>query len=1220
MTARWSYVWALLFLFLYLQGSLASPLQVLRREDATVTVAPQTTTANEGKDVETSSEKTDGTKATQTPTAAMSTTIMATSTTAFPSAINGNSPDHNNSSLATPSPIPAGHLPLNPRLTPGWGVAGALLLISGAAYTLIGIKNAWFHTFFSSAFLSGLSVTVLIVYVMTPPVPAAIEGAYVVAAVVTGLILGGAAIVFREITEGLGCLLGGFCVSMWLLTLKPGGLLPSTAPKVIFIAAFTVGSYGFYFSRYTRPYAQMGLMSFAGATVTVIGIDCFSRAGLKEFWAYIWNLNKELFPYATDTYPLTKGIRVEIALNAVFTIIGVISQVKLWRVIQERRAKKSEEQAEERRKRDEEEANLGQQIEAQNANERQQWERVYGDQPPRSLAGSEDSGVGDVDDEKTKKIRISQNVVRQVPSNEDVIEMVELPSPDLTSSPDPDSAKKFANGTIMTNQNDGGRVTIRVAKDDEPAGHNDVTSISDQTEKVWIVNGNGEARPSSIISCHIPQMSPKSLGPEVTPLPFKIPNEVHGNESRSSIATYADEDDGDYVLSQKPSRLSLTNRLSVNSGNILHSLSQRSVHSGTSKRKTGELGALQSPGAVGSTEELVENPKRYSDVLSIVATIDDLSQDGDAYDYSTKENANRNSIPTFTVDSGGSITEPNIAGKEGDSEMKLKPPNSRWRLNARPTSSAETVGTDILNLSIVNSSLGDVSKRSSLNPSTKKTETESTNGNSNPTDITAIEATSESSMPPKSPDLSTTPTSLTKDMLPPALTRVALSYRTNEWAKHLSTAEPPQLERLQLDGSPDHQDEEKLEAEAAAPVHIEELQQTADNVTRPVAMTQSSSSASNIPQVPSPVDRSSSRISSYSSPNVHIPATLAILTSAAGAEPAGAQGIPVKSTTQNILQAGHSFKNKWQRKSSEVYNQPIQEEDGNELLSVGQPASSDGEGNSTPGSIPPSPTEPTPAPIPGVVSYSSPQTLLGKREMFLRNRSQSQLFAAPAIQENPEHTTRPASQLTSPYSYTTPPPPPLMTQDIDDIPLSQRKELMRQNSMLSVNSVNSIGGRPKRSSSSNMAQALATNSASHGQLITAESSNFDSHQPRRHTQIPSQAARDARLSQFRQSVAAELRAPPPVVQKSGRETPLLLSASSTPLAGSSTNKAEVSRAIDQQRSVLMSQREQEAQRREMERWEKERNDRAFEEMMRNGGLIDAHREALRRMQGGVKHE
>jgi hypothetical protein len=28
--------------------------------------------------------------------------------------------------------------------------------------------------------------------------------------------------------------------------------------------------------------------SISGATALVLGIDCYSRAGLKEFWLYIW--------------------------------------------------------------------------------------------------------------------------------------------------------------------------------------------------------------------------------------------------------------------------------------------------------------------------------------------------------------------------------------------------------------------------------------------------------------------------------------------------------------------------------------------------------------------------------------------------------------------------------------------------------------------------------------------------------------------------------------------------------------------------------------------------------------------------------------------------------------------------------------------------------------------------------------------------------------------
>lgn len=59
---------------------------------------------------------------------------------------------------------------------------------------------------------------VLIVYVMNPPVKDAIQGAYVLAATVTGLFFGAVAVIFPEVTEKLGCLLGGFCLSMWCKT------------------------------------------------------------------------------------------------------------------------------------------------------------------------------------------------------------------------------------------------------------------------------------------------------------------------------------------------------------------------------------------------------------------------------------------------------------------------------------------------------------------------------------------------------------------------------------------------------------------------------------------------------------------------------------------------------------------------------------------------------------------------------------------------------------------------------------------------------------------------------------------------------------------------------------------------------------------------------------------------------------------------------------------
>lgn len=180
-------------------------------------------------------------------------------------------------------------LPIRPKITPALSVAGALLILTGTFYTLVGIKTKWLHIFLSTAYLFSLAVTVLIIYVMHPPISNAIQGAYFAAACVTGLVFGAVAVVFSDVTEGLGCFLGGFCLAMWFLVLKSGGIITSTAGKAIFIACFTVGTFGLYISHHTRPYGLIGSTSFAGATVVVLGIDCFSRAGLKEFWLYVWS-------------------------------------------------------------------------------------------------------------------------------------------------------------------------------------------------------------------------------------------------------------------------------------------------------------------------------------------------------------------------------------------------------------------------------------------------------------------------------------------------------------------------------------------------------------------------------------------------------------------------------------------------------------------------------------------------------------------------------------------------------------------------------------------------------------------------------------------------------------------------------------------------------------------------------------------------------------------
>lgn len=139
-----------------------------------------------------------------------------------------------------------------------------------------------------------ISVQVLIFYVMSVPdgnTSDGVQGAYLIAIVLPGIILGG---VLQQYVQWLakrsGCIVGGFCVAMWIEVLCPGGLITSSSMLALFIALMCLAALGPSFFRKTKEPTYMVLSAFSGTTALVLGIDCYSRAGLKEFWVYTWRM------------------------------------------------------------------------------------------------------------------------------------------------------------------------------------------------------------------------------------------------------------------------------------------------------------------------------------------------------------------------------------------------------------------------------------------------------------------------------------------------------------------------------------------------------------------------------------------------------------------------------------------------------------------------------------------------------------------------------------------------------------------------------------------------------------------------------------------------------------------------------------------------------------------------------------------------------------------
>ncbi|KAF7879624.1 hypothetical protein EAF04_000819 [Stromatinia cepivora] len=1072
-------------------------------------------------------------------TTSTSSTAMLTST-ASSSSISGSATTIPVTDSAFNSTITPGQLPLQPEITPAFAIAGVILVATGALYTFIGIKNKWLHISLSTAYLVSVAITVLILYVMNLPVSNAVQGAYVVAVVLPGLIIGGCSLIFTEMTEGLGCLLGGFCFSMWLLVMKAGGLITSTSGKSILIAVISIAAYSLSFSHHTRTYGLIACISFAGSTAVVLGIDCFSRAGLKEFWAYIWNLNQNLFPLGATTYPVTRGIRVEIAAIFIIFLAGLVSQSKVHKMIQARRAQRMEERQENARVLEEEEMNLGKRIEDQNIAEKERWEKTYGDKI-EIKSGDEstrDSGVSDMESSKRGPASIITSVVEL---DGKAIEMSDMSSP----------TRSNGTGLVMPNRNGhDGAVTVRVARDVEPESGNSVPSrqlsqasytsqtiTSSASDEVSVVGMDEKSRLASRNSQKLPNGASTpgiTVAPEVVPLPFKIPeDEVEDN--RSSIATSPDED---LAVDNKNLR-----RVSSRGSASLKRLSTRSKRE--SQRYLKEQGI--------STEDLVTTYANEDDrASSVAATVDDLSEDEDRETRSVRSSfvdqdttmpdaeipanesqQNEQSLvsPTETIiespgsPSGQTISLPQTKPTSEDEGNKLASEKPGIILNSelRPESGI-TVATDIL---ILNTPGGETFSEDAMPQQHPLTASGDLAANAIDCEdgegLEANEDATESKLKTE-PSVTSAPNAktatLTKDQLPSQLSRVVMSYRTNEWAKHLGHADSPQLEELNISENipEDHK------SESAVPVDVEALQQTAHDALPPPAPRSSSQ------QSTSPGLTRSSSTQSNITPFATIPE----------------HDVSTRNSSQQSL-GGYAL----QRPPRNSLNPNIPE------LIVESPGKE----------IPPSQRYSSQLISPPV---GGPNTLMGKRDTMLRNRSS--YFAT--INTPTRSVTTPGQYQFSPSAPTSQmdsetgsihnslghhrlsTSSPILPED-DDIPLSHRRELIRQST---------------------------------SQPLITPNTNFNSHQPKRKSGIQNPMIREQQLASWRQSIANDAQ-----VQK----------------------KKEVE-ALEIRRSMLWQERRVEEMRREVERRQREEREERWDERVRKGGnaggMEELHRKMLSRMQ------
>ncbi|KAJ7932508.1 hypothetical protein B0H13DRAFT_1955734 [Mycena leptocephala] len=277
------------------------------------------------------------------------------------------------------------------KLDPAFGVLGAVLIITGVPSAFFGHKNRWTSFFLIGFYTLSLVCFVLIlkfgILTAVNPPSKVLRGMFVLASAVAGIAGGGISIFFWKASRYFIGGWGGFALALWVQCFHNGGLINTIGFRWIFYIG--CGVVGFVLCTIPKIHYHILLISTAmvGSSAFMLGVDCFTTAGLKEF--YIWNLGfRSLFPKYVNNgiqFPVSQTMQIELGLIGAITLMGIAVQLRVLTVLQ----KKLQEIAEEQKKRDEEAEIQAAGRFATVLRERDDWEK---DHPTMNKHGRQESG------------------------------------------------------------------------------------------------------------------------------------------------------------------------------------------------------------------------------------------------------------------------------------------------------------------------------------------------------------------------------------------------------------------------------------------------------------------------------------------------------------------------------------------------------------------------------------------------------------------------------------------------------------------------------------------------------------------------------------------------------------------------------------------------------------------------------------------------------------
>ncbi|KAI0687762.1 hypothetical protein BC835DRAFT_1419672 [Cytidiella melzeri] len=268
---------------------------------------------------------------------------------------------------------------LDTKIDPGFGVLGAILILTGIPSAFLGHKNRWTSFFLIGFYTLSLVCLCLILkfgvlQAVNPP-STTLRGLFVLACTVAGIAGGGVTIFFWKATKYFIGAWGGLAFGLWIQCFRDGGLIHPVGFRWIMYLACAVVGFILCTINKIHYYTVIVSTAFVGATAFMLGVDCFSTVGVKEF--YIWNLGfTSLFQRYEQLgiqFPVTQTMEIELGLLGAVAIMGIALQLRILKILQRKLA---EIKAEQQRLDEDQEARAADRFQSIDE-EKAEWERDH---------------------------------------------------------------------------------------------------------------------------------------------------------------------------------------------------------------------------------------------------------------------------------------------------------------------------------------------------------------------------------------------------------------------------------------------------------------------------------------------------------------------------------------------------------------------------------------------------------------------------------------------------------------------------------------------------------------------------------------------------------------------------------------------------------------------------------------------------------------------------